>query len=71
MCIQDGGYSLDQLLHWCEEDRLIDGYDKTDESVVIFLNGGSRRLSHDEATSLLKGMFTATQRGTQNPDVEA
>lgn len=71
MSLQDGGYTLDQLLRWCEEDRLIDGYDKTEESVIIFLDGGSRTLTFREATSLLKGMFTSTQRGLRAGDVRA
>lgn len=71
MSLQDGGYTLDQLLQWCEEDRLIDGYDKTDESVIIFVNGGSRTLTFREATALLKGMFTSTQRGSRAGDVRA
>lgn len=71
MSLQDGGYTLDQLLRWCEEDRLIDGYDKTEESVIIFLDGGSRTLTFREATALLKGMFASTQRGSRAGDVRA
>ena len=69
----NGGYTLDQLLKWCEEDRLIDGYDKDDDTVVIFLDGGRRTLSHSDATILLKGIFTATQRGSNSKtdDVQA
>lgn len=62
MSTRDRGYCLDQLLKWCEEDRLILGFDKTDEAVIIFLDGGSRKMSHDDAMVLLKGMFTSTQR---------
>lgn len=71
MSLQDRGYSLDQLLKWCEEDCLISGFDKTDEAVIIFLDGGSRRLTHAEATALLKGMFTSTQRGSKQNKVRA
>lgn len=71
MSLQDGGYTLDQLLRWCEEDRLIDGYDKTEESVIIFLDGGSRTLTFREAAALLKRMFTSTQRGSRAGDVRA
>lgn len=71
MSRQDSGYSLDQLLRWCEEDHLIDGFDKTDETIIIFINGGSRTLSYSEAAVLLKGIFTATQRGRKSGDIEA
>lgn len=72
MSLQDGGYTLEQLLRWCEEDRLIDGYERSDdEAIVIFLDGGSRKLSYDEATNLLKGIFTSTQRGSHVRDVRA
>lgn len=73
MSVRDGGYSLDQLLKWCEEDKLIDGYDKTDDAVVIFVNGGSKRLNHSDATTLLRGIFTATQRspGSASGNIKA
>lgn len=63
-----GGYSLDQLLEWCTDDRLIDGYDKSDEGVVIIQDGSRREFNLLDAHAFLKGIFTATQRGSGSDD---
>lgn len=60
--IGPSGYSLDQLLQWCESDQLIDGFTISDDRVVIFHEGERRSFSPGDAHTFLKGVFTATQR---------
>ncbi len=63
-----GGYTLDQLLEWCTHDRLIEGYDKLEDSVVIFENGSRHEFDVSAARRFLKGMFTSTHRDTDGGD---
>lgn len=63
-----GGYTLDQLLEWCTHDRLIEGYDKLEDSVVIFENGSRHEFDVSTARRFLTGMFTSTHRGTDGGD---
>ena len=51
------GYTLDQLLSWCLEDRLIDSYQKTGQDIVIIQGDLRHELPLTEAESFLKGIF--------------
>lgn len=55
------GYSLDQLLEWCRQDRLIDGFKKEAEAILIWKGGRERTLSHADAMLYLTRMFTGVQ----------
>lgn len=55
------GYSLDQLLEWCRQDRLIDGFRKEAEAILIWHDGRERTLSHADAMLYLTRMFTDVQ----------
>ncbi len=55
------GYSLDQLLEWCKQDRLIDGFRKESEVILIWQNGTERMLSHADARVYLTRVFTGVQ----------
>lgn len=56
------GYSLEQLLTWCSQDRLIDDYLQRDGVVVIFRNGVREEFSRSDAHTYLKGVFTGVHR---------
>lgn len=58
------GYSLDQLLEWCTQDGLIDGFTKNGEIVSITLDGVEKRLDHVAARKYLKSIFTGVARGS-------
>ena len=62
-----GGYTLEQLLEWCQHDRLIEGYDVEGDLVVIFHEGTRIEYSQQDAHTFLRGIFTSTQR-RQSPD---
>lgn len=59
---RSAGYTLDQLLRWCKQDRLIDGFRKVDGAILIWSNGTERSLSYDDARLYLTQMFTAVHR---------
>ena len=51
------GYSIEQLLSWCLEDRLIDGFERQ-EGIVVIVRGASRHeLRATDAERFLKGFF--------------
>lgn len=56
------GYSLYQLLEWCAQDRLIEGYKLDGESVWILHEGVEKELHHVAAKKYLKGMFAGVER---------
>ncbi len=56
------GYSLDQLLEWCTQDRLIDGFRKDDGAILIWHNGTEHMFSHADARLYLTKMFTGVHR---------
>lgn len=60
------GYSLDQLLEWCKQDRLIDGFRKNPEGILIWQEGVERKLSHTDAKLLLTSIFTGVDRRSSN-----
>lgn len=63
------GYSLDQLLEWCWQDRLIDGFRKEGEAILIWQDGQERSLSRADAMVYLTMMFTGVKfRSDDNPD---
>jgi hypothetical protein len=51
------GYTLDQLLSWCLEDKLIDSYQKADDVIVIVQGDLEHELALGEAEAFLKGIF--------------
>ena len=55
------GYSLDQLLEWCKQDRLIDGFRKDTDVILIWHEGTERTLSHAEARLYLTKIFTGVR----------
>ncbi len=64
------GYSLDQLLEWCKQDRLIDGFRKDDQAILIWQEGTERSLSHADARLFLTRMFTGVNRLTEEDTSE-
>ena len=51
------GYSLDQLLSWCVEDRLIDGFERRESRVVIVQGEVRHELAAGEAETFLRAAF--------------
>ena len=56
------GYTLDQLLDWCTQAHLIEGFAVDGESVFIIQGGIERELDHVTAKQYLKGMFSGLGR---------
>lgn len=67
------GYSIDQLLEWSLEDRLIDGYERNGETVIIIRGNNARELRSREAKHYLKRMFREfrSHRGEQIHHIRA
>ena len=64
------GYSLDQLLEWCKQDHLIDGFRKDSEAVLIWHDGAERILSHTDARLYLTRMFTGIRLRSDDETTE-
>ena len=65
------GYSLDQLLEWCKQDRLIDGFRKDDGAILLWHDGTERSLSYADARLYLTRIFTGVNVNSddESPDV--
>ncbi len=61
------GYSLEQLLEWCTQDGLIDGFERNGEFVSIMLDGVERKLDEVAARRYLKSIFTGVARQGDRP----
>lgn len=61
------GYTLDQLLEWCRQDRLIDGFQVDEDAILIWHDGIEHALSHADARLYLTQMFTASHRRAGEP----
>jgi hypothetical protein len=63
------GYTLDQLLEWCTQAHLIEGFRNDGEFVWIFQNGIETELDHVAAKKYLKSIFTGVDRRDESgPD---
>lgn len=61
------GYTLDQLLEWCTDDGLIDGFKKNGELVSIMLDGVEKEFDQIAAHTYLRGIFTGVERRSDRP----
>jgi hypothetical protein len=60
------GYTLDQLLEWCTQGHLIEGYRNDGEFVWICQNGIETELDHAAAKNYLKSIFTGVDRRNES-----
>ena len=60
------GYSLDQLLEWCKQDHLIDGFLKEEGAILIWQGGTEYALNIDDARLYLTQMFTGVSRNSDD-----
>ena len=65
------GYSLDQLLEWCKQDHLIDGFLKEEEAILIWQGGTEYALNIDDARMYLTQMFTGVNRRSDDDSSDA
>lgn len=60
------GYTLDQLLEWCAQAHLIDGFKNDGEFVLILHDGVEKELDRVAAKKYLKTIFTGLERKDEN-----
>ena len=69
------GYRLEQLLRWCSEDRLIEGfqYNREDKIVRVTINRAQQELPPDQALVFLRKLIRARnmQPARPTPDLPA